>query len=156
LNFKIITKSLSDDKFVKLNIISHNKEDKFYYTNKPVKDVFILKNRWTTLQFEELRPHHYIITDLDYSEIDWRLKWLHNELSCHEISSYAHIMKLSDDVEFLLSVDRETMNYKGTLPQMAPTSPLDGVVRLSTFISQSPYLYGGVLKLGDMFKLSAP
>jgi len=131
--------------------------------NKEVDHIYIKKNKWSTLQFEEIRPHRYLINDLDYSEIDWRIKWLHAELSAHEISSYAHIMKLSDDVEFLLSVDRDDMSYKGTLPFLSADSWIEpgtgkikyGKVTLSAFVDQSKHIYQHCVKFGDMFKLSA-
>ena len=142
LNFKLMTESLQDGSFVQLDLISKQADfynvDKFYYCNKEVDKIFIKKNKWSTLRFEEIRPHRYIISDLDNSEIDWRLKWLHNELSSFEVSASNSIEKLSDDMEFLLSVDREHMSYKGTLPYMPAKYDAEGRfvegVKLSAFI----------------------
>ena len=68
---------------------------------------------------------------------------------------------LSGNVKFLLSVDHETVNYKGTLPYLSnledPVSHADlGYNYLSTYILQDMGIHApGRLKLGDQFRVSA-
>ena len=100
INFKITDngKYTNKNKVVRLNLISHDLKDKFYYLNKPVKNIFLLKNAYSTLKFDEVQPHRFIITDLDQSELDFRTKALYERLVKDEEKVAKAIDHLSTEI----------------------------------------------------------
>ena len=139
LNFKVFTESLQDESFVTLLIRSADAVDKFYYMNKEVRRIFIKKNKWSTLQFEEIRPHRYIITDLDYSEIDWRIDKLRNRLLSDEISVATDINTVRSSVEVIKN--KFNADTIATDPVLAKLLEDKNDSDISTVISAVMYIF---------------
>jgi len=58
---------------VKLIAPDPDSRDMYFYLDRPVDKLFIQKNRYSTFKFEEVRPHKFIITDLDSSKLYYAL-----------------------------------------------------------------------------------
>ena len=122
-----------------LLIRSADAVDKFYYMNKEVRRIFIKKNKWSTLQFEEIRPHRYIITDLDYSEIDWRIDKLRNRLLSDEISVATDINTVRSSVEVIKN--KFNADTIATDPVLAKLLEDKNDSDISTVISAVMYIF---------------
>ena len=122
-----------------------------------------MSNEVSTIYWIELSGFHFLSSEIDRlcTEISDEVVLSATNLQGQVISNDNDIDYLSANVNFLLSVDHETVNYKGTLPWLSnlhdPVSHEDlGYNYLSTFILQDMGIHApGRLKLGDMFKLSA-
>ena len=126
-------------------------------------DIEFLSNEVSTIHWIELSGFHFLSGEIDRlcTEISDEVVLSATNLQGQVISNDNDIDYLSANVKFLLSVDHETVNYKGTLPWLSnledPVSHADlGYNYLSTFILQDMGIHAPYrLKLGDMFKLSA-
>ena len=122
-----------------------------------------MSNEVSTIHWIELSGFHFLSGEIDRlcTEISDEVVLSATNLQGQVISNDNDIDYLSANVKFLLSVDHETVNYKGTLPWLSnledPVSHADlGYNYLSTFILQDMGIHAPYrLKLGDMFKLSA-
>ncbi len=159
-NAKVYGESIHDCNFTEVNIVSNNKEDKFYFMNKPVSKFFIQKGKYSTLEFTELRPHRFLINDLDVTDIGFKIKWLYERLSADEISVSADINSLSGAVDELSSEisttikrNRDDVSYFGDVQLNDNYGKIQN--SLSDLIATNPYTNGKV-QYGFMYRCKAP
>lgn len=162
LNAKFYGKSLKDNDFITVNIISNHHEDRFYYAGKPVRKIFLLKNKFSTLEFTEIRPHRFIINDLDNSEIDWRIEWLHKRLSADEISVAndintlsANVDELSSEISTAIQRNRDDVSFFGDVTLSDKYNEHDIHNHLSDLIATNEDTNGKV-QYGFMYRCKAP
>ena len=173
------------DRLIKLEFVHTDGKVATICSNR--RDMILVPtNKWTTLQVKEINHNIFYVLDLDGNENDHDIEFLSNAIDVEEtnrlsddkflsdtieisvnnlqeqvISNDNDIDYLSGELDFVLSVDRESMTYKGTLPYLLneqdPISHEDlGYTYLSSFILQTNAIHAdGRVKLGDFFKLSA-
>jgi len=56
------------EELIAVKLIAPDPRDMYFYLDKPVDRLFVQKNRYSTFKFEEVRPHKFIVTDLDSSK----------------------------------------------------------------------------------------
>ena len=164
LNAKFYGKSLKDNDFITVNIISNHHEDRFYYAGKPVRKIFLLKNKFSTLEFTEIRPHRFIINDLDNSEIDWRIEWLHKRLSADEISVAndinalsANVDELSSEISTAIQRNRDDVSFFGDVHLKDKYNECDSHNHLSDLIATNDDTNAkGKVQYGFMYRCKAP
>lgn len=164
LNAKFYGKSLKDNDFITVNIVSNHHEDRFYYAGKPVSKIFLLKNMFSTLEFTEIRPHRFIINDLDNSEIDWRIEWLHKRLSADEISVAndinalsANVDELSSEISTAIQRNRDDVSFFGDVHLKDKYNECDSHNHLSDLIATNDDTNAkGKVQYGFMYRCKAP
>ena len=164
LNAKFYGKSLKDNDFITVNIVSNHHEDRFYYAGKPVSKIFLLKNKFSTLEFTEIRPHRFIINDLDNSEIDWRIEWLHKRLSADEISVAndinalsANVDELSSEISTAIQRNRDDVSFFGDVHLKDKYNECDSHNHLSDLIATNDDTNAkGKVQYGFMYRCKAP
>lgn len=173
------------DKLVKLDFVKADGTQAQFTCNRRGM-LLIPTNKWTTLQVKEIDNNVFYVLDLDGNENDHDVEFLSAAISSESsvraaqdkflsdelvlsatslqeqvISNDNDISYLSSELGFMLSVDKESMTYKGTLPKLPNLSDAIsnedlGYNYLSTFIGQVAAIHAdGRVKLGDFFKLSA-
>ena len=100
------------EELIAIKLVAPDPRDMYFYLDRPVDKLFIQKNRYSTFKFEEIRPHKFIITDLDQSKLYYELhdikRDVHNTVK--QVNLFGKALNYVDSkVSHCLSVDSDNI-----------------------------------------------
>ena len=96
------------EELIAVKLIAPDPRDMYFYLDKPVNKLFVQKNRYSTFKFEEVRPHKFIVTDLDSSKFYYAVNDVKRDVenAAHQMHMFDKALHAVDDkVMHCLSVD---------------------------------------------------